>query len=184
MVYSAIRMPTKGGGQEMPSLIERPVYRFGTFALDCAREMLRRADGTPVALRPKSFALLLLLVENAGRVVTRDTIMGALWPNLFVTDDNITQCVLDIRRALGSESCGLLKTVTRRGYAFEADTVRQDCGPFAPSICLPVPDGALNHRGFLRPPQMESARLAPLSVLILPIRCFDQSEATSALPRA
>ena len=114
----------------MARLAERPLYRFGSFVLDCAREVLRTADGTPVALRPKSFALLLLLVENAGRVVSRNMIMEALWPDLFVTDDNITQCVLDIRRALGSKSHHVLKTVTRRGYVFEQDIVRQERGLF------------------------------------------------------
>jgi DNA-binding winged helix-turn-helix (wHTH) protein len=49
--------------------------------------------------------------------------------NIFVTDDNITQCVHDVRCALGRESGHLLQTVPRRGYIFEAEVVRQEPGP-------------------------------------------------------
>ena len=65
---------------------------------------LLATDGREMPLRPKSFALLRLLVENAGRLLSRDMIMEALWPNVFVTDDNVTQCVHDIRGALGAEA--------------------------------------------------------------------------------
>lgn len=77
-------------------------------------------------LRAKSFALLRLLVENAGTLVAREAIMEALWPSLFVTDDNITQCIVDIRRGLGTEARQILRTVPRRGYLFAAPvTVQQ-----------------------------------------------------------
>jgi class 3 adenylate cyclase/tetratricopeptide (TPR) repeat protein len=103
------------------------VYAFGAFVLDCGNEALRTADGAEIYLRAKSFALLRLMVENAGRLLTRETIMGALWPNLFVTDDNITQCVSDVRRALGPEAGHLLRTIPRRGYIFDATVVLQPC---------------------------------------------------------
>jgi adenylate cyclase len=152
----------------MASLVERRVYRFGGFVLDCSREVLRTADGRPVLLRPKSFALLLLLIENAGQVMTRSTIMEKLWPNLFVTDDSITQCVLDVRRALGVEAQHLLKTVARRGYVFEPDAIRQE-----PTSPAPAPRHAA---GSLRP--------RPLSVLVLPVTCFDLSETNQRLAGA
>ena len=81
------------------------------------------ADGSEMPLRPKSFALLRLLLENAGRLLSRDTIMAALWPNLFVTDDNVTQCVRDVRRALGAEAQRMLRTQPRRGYLFTSEVV-------------------------------------------------------------
>jgi len=90
-------------------------YRFGRFVLDLNRGALLALDGTELPLRPKSFALLQLFVENAGRLLDRDTIMGAVWPDVFVTDDSITQCVGDIRRALGDEAQRLLRTIPRQG---------------------------------------------------------------------
>jgi DNA-binding winged helix-turn-helix (wHTH) protein/TolB-like protein/Tfp pilus assembly protein PilF len=109
----------------MTIVTQRGIYRFGDLVLDLGNETLRVAGGTSVTLRPKSFALLRLLIENAGRLVTRDMIMKVLWPQVFVTDDSITQCVLDIRRALGDLHV-YLKTVRRRGYIFEPDVVRQE----------------------------------------------------------
>ena len=86
-------------------------WRFDRFTLDLGRRALLGPDGTEVPLRPKSFALLRLLVENAGRVVDRDAIMAAVWPDVVVTDESITQCVRDIRKTLGDEAQQVLKTV-------------------------------------------------------------------------
>src|SRR3954451_5839643 len=104
----------------------RAAYRFDRFTLDLARGALLAEDGSELPLRPKSSALLRLLVENAGRLLDRDAIMAAVWPDVFVTDDSITQCVRDIRRALGDEAGRLLRTVPRRGYVFEAEVSRAD----------------------------------------------------------
>src|SRR3954454_21821985 len=104
--------------------VEKPpcrAYRFDRFVLDLRRGALLALDGVELPLRPKSFALLQLFVENAERLLDRDTIMGAVWPDVFVTDDSITQCVGDIRRALGDEAQRLLRTVPRRGYLFAAE---------------------------------------------------------------
>src|SRR6476646_7012726 len=78
-------------------------YRFDRFTLDRGRSALLAPDGTEVSLRPKSLALLRLLVENPGWVVDRDAIVAAVWPDVVVTDESITQCVRDIRKALGDE---------------------------------------------------------------------------------
>jgi DNA-binding winged helix-turn-helix (wHTH) protein len=99
------------------------VYRFGSFVLDLEWGGLLAADGKERPLRPKSFALLRLLAENAGRVLSREAIMTALWPNLFVTENNVTQCIHDIRRVLGSEANQTLQTLPRRGYRFTSDVI-------------------------------------------------------------
>ena len=78
-----------------------PIYRFDRFTLDLARGARLTWDGAEVALRPKSFSLLCLLVEHAGRLLDRDTILQVLWPGVFVSDDSIGQCVKDVRQALG-----------------------------------------------------------------------------------
>src|ERR1700690_247125 len=86
-------------------------YRFGSFVLDLELGALLAADGKEIPLRPKSFALLQFLVENAGRLLRREGIIEALWPNVFVTEDNVTQCIHDIRRALSVESSQMVRTV-------------------------------------------------------------------------
>jgi len=100
----------------MGAAASEAVYRFDRFILDLARGALLSVEGREILLRPKAFALLRLLVENSGRLLDRDIIMQAVWPGVTVADDGITQCVRDIRRALGSDSQRLLKTVPRRGY--------------------------------------------------------------------
>ncbi len=114
-------------------------YLFDSFTLDLDRGALLAPDGVEMPLRPKSFALLRLLVENAGRLVSRQTIMAALWPNVFVTDDNVTQCIRDIREALGADAQRILRTLSRRGYLFTSNVVpvpaaRRDRNEFRPSV--------------------------------------------------
>ncbi len=132
-------------------------YRFDRFVLDLRRGALLALDGVELPLRPKSFALLQLFVENAGRLLDRDTIMGTVWPDVFVTDDSITQCVGDIRRALGDEAQRLLRTVPRRGYLFAAKVSRAEppleetpgAGPWASTDqpATPAPPSAPSGRG-------------------------------------
>ncbi len=105
-------------------------WRFDRFTLDLARGALLGPDGAEVPLRPKSLALLRLLVENAGRVVDRDTSMAAVWPDVVVTDESIIQCIRDIRRALGDDAQVLLKTVPKRGYLLATEVTPVE-GPAA-----------------------------------------------------
>ncbi|TIX78466.1 MAG: hypothetical protein E5V27_24725, partial [Mesorhizobium sp.] len=92
-----------------------------TFAIngvivDVAGGFVRDREGREIALRPQAFDLLKYLLENAGRLVTKDELMQAVWPGVFVTDDSLVQCVRDIRRALHDESQSVLKAVPKRGY--------------------------------------------------------------------
>lgn len=96
------------------------VYKFEGFVLDLVRGALLDARAMEVPLRAKSFDLLRLFVTNAGRLLDRDEINKAIWADVVVTDDAITQCVRDIRRALGDERQRILKTVPRRGYVLAA----------------------------------------------------------------
>ena len=100
---------------EDPSL-----YRFDGFVLNLSRGALLTTNGQQVQLRRKSFELLRLLVENAGHLLDREAINQAVWPDITVTDESITQCVRDVRRALDDESQQILKTVRSRGYIFAA----------------------------------------------------------------
>lgn len=64
------------------------------------------------------------LSENSGRLVTKAELMQAVWPDSFVTDDSLVQCLIEIRRALGDDSHNYIKTVPRRGYIFEAEVAK------------------------------------------------------------
>lgn len=103
--------------------------QFGPFTLDLRRGELRRA-GQAVALRPKPFALLSVLARQPGRVLSKDELMREVWPGVVVTDDSLTRCVHELRRALGADAAALLRTVARRGYRFDADVRRpEEAGP-------------------------------------------------------
>jgi adenylate cyclase len=105
----------------MVALASEAVYRFDRFILDPARGVLLSVEGREIALRPKAFTLLRLLVENAGRLLDRDTIMQAVWSDVIITDDGITQCVRDVRRALADDTQRIVRTVRRRGYILAAE---------------------------------------------------------------
>lgn len=97
---------------------DHPVYRFGDFELDVARGVLLRA-GVEIPLRQKSWQLLEYLVSHPQQLVTKDELMMAIWAPAVVTDGALTQCVIDVRRALGDVDHQIVKTVPRRGLRFD-----------------------------------------------------------------
>ncbi|WP_192181460.1 winged helix-turn-helix domain-containing tetratricopeptide repeat protein [Mesorhizobium amorphae] len=90
---------------------------LGSCELDIARGLLL-CDGKPVALRSKAFDLLAYLSRNVGRVATKSELMSAVWPDVFVTEDSLTQAVRELRKALQDESQTIIRTVAKRGYVF------------------------------------------------------------------
>jgi len=94
-------------------------YRFAGFLLDVARGCVLK-DGAEVRLRPKVFEALKYLVQNPGRLIAKQELIQAVWPDTFVTDDSLVQCTVELRRALEDHDQKLLKTVPRRGYVFNA----------------------------------------------------------------
>ncbi|MFZ0395402.1 MAG: winged helix-turn-helix domain-containing protein [Terracidiphilus sp.] len=94
------------------------LYRFDEFELNPARRILAR-NGTPVSISPRAFEVLTYLVANSGRVVTKDELLKAVWPESFVEESNLTQQVFALRRALGDRS-GCIATIPGRGYQFTA----------------------------------------------------------------
>jgi TolB-like protein/DNA-binding winged helix-turn-helix (wHTH) protein/Flp pilus assembly protein TadD len=116
---------------EHPPHAPSPVaaYHFCGFALDPAQGVLHRPDGVEIGLRPKATEVLCHLAREAGRVASRDDLMEAVWPGVTVTDDSITQCVAEIRRALGEEGTPLLRTLPKRGYMLAAEVTPGDVPP-------------------------------------------------------
>ena len=90
--------------------------RLPSHVIDLAADELRSATGEQVELRPRSLAVLRLLAENAGRLVHKNEIIAKVWGDVVVTDDSLTQCVAEIRRAIGDQERRILRTVPRRGY--------------------------------------------------------------------
>lgn len=94
-------------------------YEFGPFRLELARQLLLH-DGQAVQLKPKVFDLLVFLVENHDRLLSKRELMERLWPDQFVEESNLTQSVYELRRALDAEpgGAGYVENVPRRGYRF------------------------------------------------------------------
>lgn len=96
----------------------RRLYSFGNFTLDGDRSELLQ-DGVKIRLRRQSFDVLRYLVERHGQLVTKDALMTAIWGDTIVTDDSLTQCMIDIRKVLGDGSRKVVRTVPRRGFIFD-----------------------------------------------------------------
>lgn len=96
-------------------------YEFGPFRLDADERLLMR-DGRVTPLPPKVIDTLLVLVENSGRVVSKDELMQSLWPDTFVEESNLTQNISQLRRALSEGAAGAqyIETIPKRGYRFVA----------------------------------------------------------------
>ena len=115
---------------------------FGPFRLDRDERVLL-CEGKPVPLSPKSFDMLLVLVENRGRLLKKDDLMKLVWPDSFVEEGNLSHHVFTVRKALGDEkgAAKYIETVPRRGYRFIADvrSVAENAGGQAPGIHAAVP---------------------------------------------
>jgi TolB-like protein len=101
----------------MPSDPRVPKHvRLPSHIVDLAAAELRTATGERVELRPRSFAVLSFLAERAGHLVGKDKIIDRVWDDVAVTEDSLTQCITDIRKAIGDEDRRILRTVPRKGY--------------------------------------------------------------------
>jgi DNA-binding winged helix-turn-helix (wHTH) protein/TolB-like protein/Tfp pilus assembly protein PilF len=96
-------------------------YECGPFRLEPTEHRLTRG-GSPVSLAPKAFDLLVYLVQNQGRLVTKSQIMQAVWPGSFVEEANLTVSVSVLRKVLGEKDGELryIETVPKKGYRFIA----------------------------------------------------------------
>jgi TolB-like protein/DNA-binding winged helix-turn-helix (wHTH) protein/Tfp pilus assembly protein PilF len=93
----------------------RQAYEFGQFRLDPTERTLLR-QGEPVALTPKVFDTLIYLVENSGRLITKDEFMKQVWADAFVEEATLAQSISQLRKALGNSE--IVETVPKKGYRF------------------------------------------------------------------
>jgi eukaryotic-like serine/threonine-protein kinase len=112
-----LRNTSKNREIHPPHAAEAVVYGFGPFQLDAGARLLTR-DGATVPLTPKVFDTLVVLVENSGRMVSKEELMEAVWPGTFVEEMNLTQNISVLRRALGdsAQDPRYIITVSGRGY--------------------------------------------------------------------
>lgn len=129
-VQPASRMPPKGWSTVTPSRISvrTGTKEFPPFRLDIANECLWRShqagEDERILLTPKAFAVLRYLVEHAGRLVTQDELLEAVWPDAFVQPEVLKFQIAHIRAVLGDRPRNplFIETLPRRGYRFIAST--------------------------------------------------------------
>src|SRR5258708_28004128 len=116
------------------------LYRFGQFVLDPGRRTLSRAD-SPVSLTPKAFDVLLFLVQNSNRLVSKEELLQAVCGNTFVEEGNLTQYISHLRKALrdNSEDTRLIVTIARKGYQFTSDVTVAEAADTARQMAIQAP---------------------------------------------
>jgi len=108
---------------------KRTIFEFSAFALEVhGRRLIRRETGQPITLTAKVFDTLLYLVEHRGEVQSKETLLRAIWPELVVEENNLTQNISTLRQALGETPSEnrYIATVARRGYQFVAAVIERD----------------------------------------------------------
>jgi DNA-binding winged helix-turn-helix (wHTH) protein len=94
-------------------------YRVGSVRIDVAGRVATH-EGHVLVLQPKTFELLLVLIQHAGRALSRRELVTTLWPHTFVEEANLSFQVAALRKALGPDARGWIVTLPRYGYRFDA----------------------------------------------------------------
>src|SRR5258706_9661040 len=107
----------------MLSPAESIVYEFDSFRIDAGKRLLWNGGGEPIPLTPKVFDTLFYLVENGGKVIEKDELMSAIWPDTVVEENNLNKNISALRQILGEKRSEhrFIATVPGRGYKFVAD---------------------------------------------------------------
>jgi DNA-binding winged helix-turn-helix (wHTH) protein/tetratricopeptide (TPR) repeat protein len=121
------------------SLTEKRVYEFGSFRLEAMERVLAR-DGRALSVAPKALDVLIVLVENRGRIVEKEDLMRRVWPETFVEDNNLAFNISVLRKLLGESGASpqYIETVPRRGYRFIASVAEVPNGRPAPLDAAPA----------------------------------------------
>lgn len=113
-------------------------FRFGDFVLDPTRGTLQ-GSGEDINLRSQTFEVLSLLAARNGKLVSKEELFSRVWHGVPVTDDSLTQCIVEIRKAIGDHSRTIIRTVPKRGFIFDAPeptTADRSSSPSAHSLLL------------------------------------------------
>ena len=134
------------------------MYLFAGFELDQHRAELRGLNCEPIKLRPKTFDILILFAANPGRILSKQELMEAAWPNVHVGEDSLFQCIRELRTALGDDRREIVKLVSGRGYMFDTEVLtgpaavqtKDQPSLFAPKIFV-APEAVA---GIVSPPRL------------------------------
>ena len=120
---------------------EAAVYEFGEFRVDVRERQLLR-NGRPIPLTGKGFDTLRVMLERAGRLVTKDELIQQLWPDTVVEENNLNQNISAVRKALDEQASGprYIETVPRAGYRFVAVMAQGPLQGWADLIWVLDPD--------------------------------------------
>src|SRR5258706_319058 len=110
-------------------------YRFGSFELQPMERRLLEA-GALVAVGPRALRVLVVLVESAGHLVTKDELLAAVWPRVVVEENALQAQISALRKVLGAKA---ISTVSRSGYRFDLAVDRTAPASAAPQNNLPQP---------------------------------------------
>lgn len=167
------------------------VLRFLGFELDPQRAELRGPDGAVIRIRLRSLEMLKVFAANPGRVLSKQELMEAVWPDIHVGEDSLFQSIRELRTALGDEQRQIIRLMSGRGYLFAASVSgRADMGApqDAPSAIGPETktEPAPGRRAFSMRRRAALIAMAGLGVSILaaamwPPRLFPASPVTVAV---
>jgi DNA-binding winged helix-turn-helix (wHTH) protein/TolB-like protein/tetratricopeptide (TPR) repeat protein len=115
----------------------KPIYEFGPYRLDAAEHLLSR-DGETVPLQPKVFDLLLVMVERHGRLLEKDELIKAVWPDTVVEEANLANNISILRKTIGENGRQYIETAPKRGYRFVAEVREVGSDGLAPTAQLPI----------------------------------------------
>ena len=109
-------------------------FLFSDYRLDTDRRELRRGS-EPIAMEPQVFDLVVYLVENRDRVVSKDDLFASIWGGRIVSDSTLTSRINAARKAVGDsgDEQKLIRTIARKGFRFVGDVRRPTGG--APASC-------------------------------------------------
>ena len=157
----ALAMSDFGKDRES-SLADGYLYRFGQFALDSRKRTLTRAD-SPISLTPTAFDVLLFLVQNPNRLVSKEELLEAVWGGTFVEEGNLTQYIYHLRKALGDnpEDARLIVTIARRGYQFTADVTVAEAADTARQAAVQVSTAESSPAGAQPAPEVPADKAVP-----------------------
>lgn len=130
----------------------RCCYQFGPFRLDPSARALER-DGQRVPITGKVFDALVILVENHGRVVEKDELLSALWPDTIVEESNLAQNISSLRKILGEtgRDRSYIATASGRGYSFVAEVIESTPDGAVPAVPGPEPAQSVTLRALAWP---------------------------------
>jgi TolB-like protein/DNA-binding winged helix-turn-helix (wHTH) protein/Flp pilus assembly protein TadD len=136
------------------------VVEFGKFVLDLNRGTLR-ASGEDINLRPQAFEVLSILATRSGELVSKDELISVVWGGTPVTDGSLTQCIVEIRKAIGDNSRTIIRTVPKRGFIFEPSEAKLMDSPTGRAASLD------NRRGGWRKSWIAGTTVAVVASLVI-----------------